>query len=261
MEFCSHSHGITTPTNNTRIFKDECTLCFDNQVNICTNCFNGSCSNHSNLHFNKRKHPVYISIRKIRVKESKILKLEIKQEEFSLEIQVECKICSKASSLEDLKDDKLLKVVDFIKNSVSAKDQSQIKAWEQEIVSCTHILNLVQESKSLDKNCRNCDLKENLWACLTCGNLGCGRAQFGGVGGNGHGLLHYESSHHPVAVKLGTITADGNADVFCYACGEERIDQDLPKHLRNFGIEIDSVQKTEKSLGEMVILGFLIISN
>lgn len=60
-------------------------------------------------------------------------------------------------------------------------------------------------------HCQSCDLKENLWLCLTCGSLGCGRQLYGGVGGNGHGLKHFEESRHPVSVKLGTITPEGGA--------------------------------------------------
>lgn len=60
-------------------------------------------------------------------------------------------------------------------------------------------------------HCLKCELKDNLWLCLTCGALGCGRQQFGGIGGNGHGLEHYHETAHPVSVKLGTITPEGNA--------------------------------------------------
>ena len=98
-----------------------------------------------------------------------------------------------------------------------------------------------------------CDLKENLWLCLECGNLGCGRAQFGGVKGNSHGLAHTKSASHSVAVKLGSITAEGNADIYCYACDEERVDLDLAKHLSHWGIKIADRVKTEKSLTEMNI--------
>lgn len=102
-------------------------------------------------------------------------------------------------------------------------------------------------------HCSLCDLKENLWLCLQCGNLGCGRQQFGGVGGNGHGVKHTELSGHAVAVKLGSITPEGNADIYCYACNEERIDPDLSTHLANWGINIAEREKTEKSLTEMQI--------
>ena len=46
---------------------------------------------------------------------------------------------------------------------------------------------------------------------MTCGNTGCGRQQFGGIGGNSHGLAHFDQTQHPVAVKLGTITPEGTA--------------------------------------------------
>ena len=98
-----------------------------------------------------------------------------------------------------------------------------------------------------------CDLKENLWLCLQCGNLGCGRAQFGGVGGNSHGLRHTEETSHAVAVKLGSITPEGTADVYCYACNDERIDTELAQHLAHWGINIAEREKTEKSLTEMQI--------
>lgn len=98
-----------------------------------------------------------------------------------------------------------------------------------------------------------CDLKENLWLCLTCGNLGCGRSQFGGVGGKSHGLAHTKDTNHPVAVKLGSITSDGTADVYCYSCNEERVDTELAAHLSHWGINIAEREKTEKSLTELQI--------
>ena len=102
-------------------------------------------------------------------------------------------------------------------------------------------------------HCSMCDLKENLWLCLQCGNLGCGRSQYGGVGGNSHGLEHTELTSHAVAVKLGSLTPEGTADVYCYACNEERIDTELSAHLAHWGINIADRQKTEKSLTEMQI--------
>lgn len=98
-----------------------------------------------------------------------------------------------------------------------------------------------------------CDLKENLWLCLQCGNLGCGRAQFGGSGGNGHGLKHTELTSHAVAVKLGSITPEGTADIYCYACNEERTDPEISSRLAHWGIIIAEREKTEKSLTEMQI--------
>lgn len=104
-------------------------------------------------------------------------------------------------------------------SSLSAAKKAEIKAWEEETVPCSHTKELVQQTNNTAAGvrdtsaCTDCGLQENLWLCLTCGNLGCGRQQFGGTGGHGHGLKHFESTGntHPVAVKLGTITPDGTA--------------------------------------------------
>lgn len=101
--------------------------------------------------------------------------------------------------------------------------------------------------------CSMCNLKENLWLCLECGNLGCGRTQVGGVKGNSHGLKHTELTSHTVAVKLGSLTPEGTADIYCYACNEERTDPELAHHLAHWGINIADRKKTEKSLTEMQI--------
>ena len=71
-----------------------------------------------------------------------------------------------------------------------------------------------------------------------------------------------------MCVKLGTITPEGNAgkhllsleahisadrrqDIYCYACNEERIDTELVLHLSTFGINVQTQQKTEKSMTEL----------
>jgi ubiquitin carboxyl-terminal hydrolase 5/13 len=149
-------------------------------------------------------------------------------------------------------------VIDGVIKANTFSRQEEVKAWEQEMISCEHILTLNQEPKrqipSQDLgHCSMCDLHENLWLCLQCGNLGCGRSQFGGIGGHSHGLAHANSSHHAVAVKLGSITPEGTADVYCYKCDEERVDEDLGSHLAHWGIMLAERQKTEKSLTEMQI--------
>lgn len=152
----------------------------------------------------------------------------------------------------------LPEVVDAVLKANTFARQQEVKAWEQELTACEHTLCLEQdtsrqiESQSLG-HCSECDLRENLWLCLTCGNLGCGRQQFGGTGGNSHGVGHTKTSGHPVAVKLGSLTADGTADIYCYACDDERIDPELPDHLAHWGINIKDRVKTEKSLTEMQV--------
>lgn len=41
-------------------------------------------------------------------------------------------------------------------------------------------------------------------------------------------------------VKLGTITPEGDADVYCYACDDEVIDNFLKDHLAIFGIAVEN---------------------
>jgi ubiquitin carboxyl-terminal hydrolase 5/13 len=52
-------------------------------------------------------------------------------------------------------------------------------------------------------------------------------------------------------VKLGSISAEGKADVYCYEHDEEIVDPELARHLGNWGIKLDEVVVTEKSLAEM----------
>ena len=156
---------------------------------------------------------------------------------------------------------KLPAVIAAVLSAQTFARQSDIQAFSFDLQSCEHALLLQQSPNTLSpedsstrlKQCNSCDLQANLWLCLQCGNVACGRKQFGGEGlpGNGHALEHYNQTHHPVAVKLGSITADGKADVYCYADDEEIIDPDLSPHLANWGIKLTEVVVTEKSLAEM----------
>lgn len=114
--------------------------------------------------------------------------------------------------------------------AMSSAQQSEVKAWEEEILPCEHTLTLLQEpviepgnselslllckcqadQGSVPMQCSSCDLTSNLWLCLTCGLANCGRQQFGGIGGNGHALDHFKETGHMLGVKLGTITPEGD---------------------------------------------------
>jgi len=99
--------------------------------------------------------------------------------------------------------------------------------------------------------CASCDLKSNLWLNLHDGHLGCGRRYYDGSGGNNHGVEHWEATGHCLALKLGTITADGTASIHCYKCDEDVLDDKLAEHLAVFGIDMGTQVKTEKSMAEM----------
>lgn len=100
--------------------------------------------------------------------------------------------------------------------------------------------------------CEKCDLKENLWLNLTDGSILCGRKFYDGSGGNNHALEHYAECKYPLAVKLGTITSN-SADVYSYPEEDMVLDPNLSKHLAHFGIETQSMVKTEKSMVELEI--------
>ena len=80
----------------------------------------------------------------------------------------------------------------------------------------------------------------------------CGRKFYDGSGGNNHAVDHYEECKYPLAVKLGTITAT-DADVYSYPEGDMVVDPKLSEHLAHFGIDIQSMTKTEKSMLELEI--------
>ncbi|QIW99806.1 hypothetical protein AMS68_005324 [Peltaster fructicola] len=274
---CSHidAANICSPGPTDPVYREDCTLCFDSTfdsagLDVCLTCFNGGCAgsrNHSHLHATQAQHPLAVNIRKTKKRKhsdeppKKLSKLAVTAEtdadKYETITSVKCLECG-MQELE--KSGKVEQVVNGILKANTFAQQEEVKAWELELTPCEHSLCLEQESsRSIPSgdlgHCNQCDLKENLWLCLTCGNLGCGRKQYGGVGppGNGHQLEHNQSTGHPVAVKLGSITAEGNADIYCYACDEERTDPELVAHLAHWGIDIASRVKTEKSMTEMNI--------
>ncbi|KAM7358302.1 ubiquitin specific protease 5 [Cochliomyia hominivorax] len=99
--------------------------------------------------------------------------------------------------------------------------------------------------------CEKCDLTNNLWLNLTDGSILCGRKFFDGSGGNDHAVEHYREFGYPLAVKLGTITADGKSDVFSYPEDDMVIDSKLEEHLAHFGINMAAMKKSEKSMVEL----------
>ncbi|KAL9580991.1 MAG: hypothetical protein Q9212_004159 [Teloschistes hypoglaucus] len=273
---CKHvdSTELRVPTPAQSVYREDCTQCFDSiddpdGLNVCLHCFNGGCCaerNHAKLHHQSTKHPLVLNIQRSRKKikreepPQKVSKLAIAAEteadRYDTRTEVRCYECGVGDI--DKQSGKLPIVVDGVLKANTFAKQAEVQAWEQEITPCDHTLCVEQEqgrqiaSQDLG-HCSMCDLKENLWLCLQCGNLGCGRQQFGGVGGNSHALKHTELTSHAVAVKLGSLTPDGTADIYCYACNEERTDPELAAHLAHWGINISEREKTEKSLTEMQI--------
>ncbi|KAI9683679.1 MAG: hypothetical protein M1829_004984 [Trizodia sp. TS-e1964] len=273
---CCHLNdsGLRKPEPNQAVYREDCTQCFDSiddqsGLDVCLHCFNGGCTNdrfHSLLHSQNYNHPLVLNIRRIRKPvqrdepPKKISKLSIAAEteadRYFTITKVKCFNCGVDDI--DATAGRLPSVIDGIMTAMTFSRHEEVKAWEQEITACEHTLCLKQEPKrnieSQDLgHCYMCDLKENLWLCLQCGNLGCGREQFRGVRGNSHALAHRDATDHPVAVKLGSITPEGTADVYCYSCNDDMKDPELGPHLANWGLILAEREKTEKSLTEMQI--------
>ncbi len=267
---------LAAPRLSQQVHKEECTLCFDDQdgeqgIDVCLTCFNGGCSgndrNHSALHFKKTGHAIALNVRRTRKPEDPNKKKEQEDAPAKLQILAETEAdkydfsyrikCLACDSIREEVPMALEAAVAGVISAMSSAKQSEVQSWEEEIVSCTHTEQLVQEPPARKivggETCGQCEMDSNLWLCLTCGNLGCGRAQFGGVGGHGHGLAHFEQSGHPCSVKQGTITAEGSADVYCYVCNDARLDKKLAQHLSHLGIQVASLSKTEKSMTELQV--------
>ncbi|KAJ1505476.1 hypothetical protein HMI55_001577, partial [Coelomomyces lativittatus] len=265
-EHFKHDFLKTIPVG-ARIAKEECSQCYltwdsEGGLDICLTCFNTGCSStHSSLHSLLHQHPISLHLQRSLVPKDKpssseLTKLAVVQtedaDEYILHSNVKCHTCN--ISFIKIDDEKVQKSTAAILNATSAKVQEEIKTWELEYTTCKHTETLVQQplDQSLPEKpmCQICQLTENLWICLVCGQVGCGRSQVGGQAGYGHALAHTTESGHSVVAKLGTITPEGQADVYCYACDEERLDPHLPLHLLNLGIHIEHQKKTEASMVE-----------
>ena len=148
-----------------------------------------------------------------------------------------------------------------------ARDQGDVKAWEaqDERPVSKFAGNLVQEpasfSVAMDHTQWKCGITgaaDNLWLNLSDGFIGGGRRNFDGTGGSNGAIDHFEDMKkqgklYPLAVKLGTITPEGTADVYSYEEDMMVTDPHLKQHLMHWGIDLSQMTKTDKSLAEMEV--------
>ncbi|KAF8820119.1 UBA/TS-N domain-containing protein, partial [Cardiosporidium cionae] len=160
----------------------------------------------------------------------------------------------------------LQKVFLAIKENPGVKVTQRVMAWENDlkISRYTEDLPQVENPPKIPPSqwiCAVCGETKNLWLNLSDGFIGCGRKLYNYGGGcrngeEGAAILHFKDTHEafPLAVKLGTITAH-SADVFSYAADENDavIDPKLADHLAYFGINIQKLEKTTKTTGELEI--------
>ncbi|CAE6345542.1 unnamed protein product [Rhizoctonia solani] len=274
---CSHFAqliALQPPRLSQAVHREECTQCFDSQdssegVDVCLHCFNGGClgeeRHHARTHAERTGHIWSLNFRRTPKpktqrgdSEPPLKRLAIVEEhdadKYDTVTALRCWACNSLADPGIAPN--VVPLTSGVAASLSSARQSEVKAWEEELEPCEHTLTLDQSAATGARpgaHCSHCELKDNLWLCLTCGSLGCGRAQYGGTGGNGHGLEHWRSTQHPVSIKVGTITPEGTADAYCYACDESRIDPELAIHLKKVGVDVLTQTKTEKSMTELQI--------
>ena len=279
---CPHwADGVNESLVGMMIYKDECVKCFltpkdEFGLNICMKTYFGFCCNpaeghnHHAAHYENSQHPIFMNIKmtpKAVPAEGEdqaaqnVTKLAIGKpggidadtDKYDTTATVCCKLCQADLPLTH---PKVASMVDSILLAQSAYNQGAVSEWELELFACPCTDNIDQSQvagnviSKANSKCSACDLRANLWLCMHCGYLGCGRRYHDGSGGNNHAVDHFNSTGHSIAIKLGTITAEG-ASIHCYKCDEDVLDNKLAEHCAALGIDIATSKKTEKSIAEM----------
>ncbi|KAM1057374.1 hypothetical protein ACFX2A_031327 [Malus domestica] len=266
---------IPEPTN--RIYKQECCISFDTPRSegglfVDMNTFLAFGKDCVGWNYEKTGNPVYLHIKqtKVLVPEDRPLKKptlmaigvdggfdnnEPEYEETHNIVLLPDYVTLPFPSVE--LPEKVRLAVDAILLAEGAERKEQLAAWtaEKKQVSA-YATNLQQIDNGIiipssGWKCCKCDKRENLWLNLTDGMILCGRKNWDGTGGNNHAIEHYKETGYPLAVKLGTITADlEGADVFSYPEDDSVLDPLLAQHLAFFGIDFSSLLKTEMTTAE-----------
>lgn len=272
---------LRAPQQGDSVYKDDCVLCFDSPVcetslftnwqdspqgvGICLHCFQTGCvgdptRSHAGLHFQRSGHSLAVIVRRTPRPAEPVTRLQVveKRDEdlYDYEHRAVCMACDPVQGREIAMTPAIEAVIQGIQRATSSAHHDEVQAWEEDIHPCEHTLTLAQDAVSppalgSEASCSQCSLTSNLWMCLQCGHLGCGRAQFGGIEGHSHALAHFEATGHPCSVKQGTITPEGTGDVYCYACNDAVVDPALGAHLQHLGVPVATLSKTEKSMTEL----------
>lgn len=147
--------------------------------------------------------------------------------------------------------------------------QQDVKAWQLDTEETVPVSKYAADLPFLDNGimidpnpaswkCEKSGAADNLWLNLSDGYIGGGRKNWDGSGGSNGALDHYQETgeKHPLAVKLGTITADlDSADCFSYAKDEDGPVKvpNLAELLEKRGIKVANMQKTVKSTAELEV--------
>lgn len=274
--------GIVSPGDT--IYKDECVCSFDtpeseNGLYICMKNFEGVSHEFLDYHFKRHGYTVYLHHKRLKFKLNKPESTDTKPKRLAIGLEggFDPDIASKDFRYEDIYSlfimperlsislpnpdlpELILQSINSIKSSESTDSkQSDTNVWDGEQRKISKFAKDLKQLPNPPKippsgwKCEQCDLRENLWLNLTDGSILCGRKFYDGSGGNNHAVEHYEKHKYPLSVKLGTITPD-TADVYSYGEEDMVLDPLLGVHLSHFGIDVQEMTKTEKSMVELEI--------
>ncbi|CAK8535189.1 unnamed protein product [Lathyrus sativus] len=266
---------IPEPTN--RVYKQECCLSFDTPISdgglfIDMFTFLAFGKDYVGWNFEKTGNPVYLHVKKTKKlvpedrpsKKPTLLAIGVdggfdnndaEYEETHNIVILPDYVSLSFPSVE--LPEKVRLAADAILRDAGAERKEQVASWTADRkLESVYAMNLQQIDNSVvippsGWKCSQCDKTDNLWLNLTDGVILCGRKNWDGSGGNNHAIEHYKKTGYPLAVKLGTITADLEAaDVFSYPEDENVLDPLLAQHLAFFGIDFSSLQKTEMTTAE-----------
>uniref|UniRef100_A0A7N8X2F6 Ubiquitin carboxyl-terminal hydrolase n=1 Tax=Mastacembelus armatus TaxID=205130 RepID=A0A7N8X2F6_9TELE len=229
---------IRVPKPGDRVHKDECALSFSSPESegglyVCMNTFLGFGSQYVDRQHARTGQRAYLHITRTR----KSVNLFLSNHLLSLKVSLS---------------------MTGIMAADSVSHTLQVQQWDGEVrQESRHAADLKQLDNGVKIppsgwRCEVCDLQENLWMNLTDGKVLCGRRYFDGSGGNNHALQHFQETGYPLAVKLGTITPDG-ADVYSYEEDDMVLNSKLAEHLTHFGIDMMTMEKTERTMTELEI--------
>lgn len=284
-----HLNAIRVPNNYDNIYRDECVYSFDTPLSdtgiyVSLTSFLGFGKQYVDDYSRKSGNAVFLHIQAERKEipqdfsvdgpEKKITRLAIGvdggfdpdagKKKYLIQEHYSIVVIPEYVTLPYPDDNLPMKIIQSVKSILSS--DSALKKSEKEQLAGTwdgevrriakHAENLVQLENGrkippTGWKCDKCDLENNLWLNLTDGSILCGRKYFDGTGGNDHAVQHFKDTGFPLAVKLGTITAEGKSDVYSYAEDDMVEDPELAKHLAHFGINITEMQKTDKSMIEL----------
>lgn len=284
-----HLSNVKIPNPQDKIYKDECMFSFDNPetetgLYVSLTSFLGFGHSHVERYYRKTGHSVFLHMRRERREvssptlgdgpEKKITRLAIGVEGgfdpdsnkklfefvdiYRLVILPDFTTISWPNAdLPDIVRKSVQAILDIDSATKLAELEALSNTWDGETRNISKFANNLHQLNSDVKippsgwKCEKCDKTENLWLNLTDGSILCGRRFYDGTGGNNHAIEHYTITNYPLAVKLGTITKEGNADVFSYAEDDMVEDPKLIEHLAHWGINISNMEKTDKSMIEL----------